>query len=179
MSGHWSMPYLTALGQGWVEGSSRGVCRVLLPAEKPLSGQPGAMGAVPEIAVRAVEQLEQYFSGSLKQFDLPLDLGTLTTFQQTVLLHTARIPYGSVLSYRQLAELAGYPRAARAVGGVMAANNVPLIIPCHRVVASSGAMTGYSGAGGLDTKKFLLRMEGVEFNGEKICRNFDSYAQQK
>lgn len=173
------LPYHTAVGVGWVEVSGTGVCRVLLPAEKPLLEQQKAQGRVSRIAARAVEQLEQYFSGRLRRFDLPLDLGRLTLFQQQVLQCTARIPYGTVLSYRQLAEQAGYPGAARAVGGVMAANNVPVIIPCHRVVASSGAMTGYSGAGGLATKKFLLRMEGVEFNGEKICRNFDSFSQQK
>jgi len=179
MEEHWTLPYHTASGQGWVEISPAGVCRISLPTEQPFATAGKSGRPAPEHGQRAVDQLQRYFSGTLRQFDLPLDLGALTTFQEHILRQTALIPYGAVISYRQLAELAGYPQAARAAGGVMAANRLPIIIPCHRVVSSSGALTGYSGAGGIITKRFLLRMEGVEFKGEKICRIFDSYKQQK
>lgn len=180
MEEYWTLAYQTASGRGWVEVSSVGIRRVALPSEQPFSAvrNPGGR-PVPGHGNEAVDQLQLYFAGKLQQFDLPLDLGRLTAFQERVLRQTALIPYGAVISYRQLAELAGYPQAARAAGGVMAANRLPIIIPCHRVVSSSGALTGYSGAGGLITKRFLLRMEGVEFKGEKICRIFDSYEQRK
>ncbi len=173
------LAYHTASGKGWVEVSALGVCRVALPSEQPFPTPCAPGRAVPRHGNEAVDQLQQYFAGKLQRFDLPLDLGRLTAFQERILRQAALILYGTVISYRQLAELAGYPRAARAAGGVMATNRLPIIIPCHRVVASSGALTGYSGAGGLITKRFLLRMEGVEFKGEKICRIFDRYEQQK
>lgn len=168
------LPYQTILGTGWLEATEKGVSQVCLPGDERLSmeKQPDCL---PEHAVAAVSQLEDYFKGRLHSFDLPLDLGRLTEFQQKVLLVAAAIPYGKVISYGRLAELAGYPKAARAAGGVMAANRLPVIIPCHRVVASSGALTGYSGAGGLDCKKFLLTMEGIEFKGKNVCHIFDSY----
>lgn len=170
----WILSYTTTVGTGWLEVTEKGVSRVLLPGdEPPLSGE--LVDSPPDHAFTAVRQLEDYFKGTLQRFDLPLDMGRLTEFQRKVLLVAGNIPYGKVISYGRLAELAGYPKAARAAGGVMAANRLPVIIPCHRVVASSGFLTGYSGSGGLNCKKFLLTMEGIEFKGEKVCQNFDSY----
>ncbi|CAH2030809.1 methylated-DNA--[protein]-cysteine S-methyltransferase [Trichlorobacter ammonificans] len=170
----WIVPYTTAVGTGWVEVSDKGICRVFLPTEEAPGGT-RASGPAPAHAAQAADQLQRYFAGQLRRFDLPLDIGSLTPFQERVLAVACRIPYGTVISYRRLAELAGHPKAARAAGGVMAANRLPVIIPCHRVVSSTGALTGYSGAGGISCKKLLLTMEGVEFRGEKNCRIFDSY----
>jgi methylated-DNA-[protein]-cysteine S-methyltransferase len=94
-----------------------------------------------------------------------VDLSLLTEFRKRILMLIRAIPYGEVRSYCDVAVLAGLPRAARAVGGAMAANPVPVIIPCHRIVAGNGRLTGYSAIGGLKMKDILLRMEGVEFKG--------------
>lgn len=172
---YWMLSYSTDCGVGWVVVSRQGVSRVMLPGETSLPVVEISQSPVPEYGRQAVVQLQEYFAGRLKTFDLLLDTGRLTAFQEQVLRQAAAIPYGTVISYGRLAELAGYPGASRAAGSVMAANRLPVIIPCHRVVSASGSLTGYSGAGGVDTKKFLLIMEGVEFRGVKICRNFDSY----
>jgi methylated-DNA-[protein]-cysteine S-methyltransferase len=92
--------------------------------------------------------------------DLPIDWSDLTRFQVRVLEACRRIAWGQTRSYSQLAQEAGSPRAARAVGGVMSRNRVPLIIPCHRVVGSGGALGGFSSRSGLRMKRRLLRMEG-------------------
>ncbi len=83
-----------------------------------------------------------------------------TAFQRAVIDHCRRIPRGEVLTYGQLAERAGYPRSARAVGNVMATNRVPLIVPCHRVVGAGGNLGGFSAPQGLQMKRRLLRLEG-------------------
>lgn len=120
-----------------------------------------------ELARKAAKQLEQYFQGCLQQFDLSVDISSLTLFQQQVLRLTMEIPYGTVLTYGQLAKRVGSPKAARAVGGALAANPIPVIIPCHRVLASTGALTGFSGAGGVLMKENLLTMEGADFRAFK------------
>ncbi len=103
-------------------------------------------------------QLEAYFSGRLEQFDLPLrPLGT--PFQLQVWQALQEIPYGSTISYRQLAEALGSPKAFRAVGGANKRNPLPIVIPCHRVIASNGALGGYDG--GLHIKRVLLALEGA------------------
>jgi methylated-DNA-[protein]-cysteine S-methyltransferase len=105
-------------------------------------------------------RLTAYADGKRDDFlDVPLDLGDLTDFQRRVLDHCRRIPYGKTVTYSQLAAKAGFPGAARAVGSVMARNRIPLVIPCHRVVASDGSLGGYSGPDGVATKKRLLEME--------------------
>lgn len=115
--------------------------------------RPGALAAI-------AEQLQAYFSGVRFQFDLPLDLDRLTPFQKSV-LHTARrIPAGTVWSYGQVARAVGKPQASRAVGQALGRNPVPIVIPCHRVVASDGSLGGYSGGGGVESKRFLLDLEG-------------------
>ncbi len=113
--------------------------------------------------------LERYFNGERLAFELPCDLSGLPPFRQRILRLAADIGYGEVLSYGELAQQAGCPAAARAVGGAMAANPIPIIIPCHRVVAASGRLTGYSAPGGLIMKRYLLSMEGVDFRGERVA----------
>lgn len=106
----------------------------------------------------AVRQLNAYFDGKLNSFDLPLALFG-TDFQRRVWRHMSKIPYGRTLTYGALA--AKLKSGARPVGMACGRNPIPIIIPCHRVIAMSG-LGGYSGAGGLDTKVALLTLEGVD-----------------
>lgn len=151
--------YATSRGQGAVAATERGVCQVWLPGDQ----LPAGLAEESDLSATAACQLERYFEGILKQFDLPVDLSGMTEFQQKVLRFCMQIPYGNIITYGTLAVRTGTPAAARAVGGALAANPVPIIIPCHRVVAASGALTGYSATGGLLMKKFLLDMEGADF----------------
>lgn len=116
----------------------------------------------PERAAGALGQLKEYFSGSRERFDIYYDLGALTPFQRSVLEAVQRVPKGSYVTYRQLAESIGRPKASRAVGQALGRNPIPIMIPCHRVIAADGSLGGYSGAGGLDTKRALLEFEGAD-----------------
>jgi len=111
---------------------------------------------------RAVYQLSQYFAGELAKFDLSLDLAG-TDFQLAVWAALAQVGKSKSVSYSELALAAGRPLAARAVGGAVGANPVPIILGCHRVLGSGGTLTGYSATGGLKTKQWLLDFEGIEF----------------
>jgi methylated-DNA-[protein]-cysteine S-methyltransferase len=104
----------------------------------------------------ARQQLEEYFAGNRKEFDLPLHLSG-TDFQVQVLEELQRIPYGETTSYGDIAKRIGRPKAMRAVGAANGRNPIPIIVPCHRVIGSSGDLTGFGG--GLDTKEALLRLE--------------------
>jgi len=104
-------------------------------------------------------ELDEYFAGKRRTFDLPLDL-RVAPFHAAVLAELARVPYGETDTYGALAAKAGSPRAARAVGTVMNRNPIPIVLPCHRIVGASGALTGY--AGGLEIKRHLLQLEGAK-----------------
>ncbi|KKL62473.1 hypothetical protein LCGC14_2184870 [marine sediment metagenome] len=109
-----------------------------------------------------VERLKAYAAGEPVDFrDVRVDPGPSTDFRSRVLRHCRRIRYGETITYGQLAAKAGFPRAARAVGSCMAANRLPLIIPCHRVIAAGGRTGGFSAVGGIRTKKRLLALEAV------------------
>lgn len=104
--------------------------------------------------------LADYVSGTFSKWpELPLDLSNLTPFQHDVLTALTHLPYGTTCSYGELAHAAGHPGSARAIGGVMAANPFPLIYPCHRVIGSSGKLTGFSANGGVSLKAKLLQHE--------------------
>lgn len=103
------------------------------------------------------EQLAAYFAGQRKSFSVPLDLSTGTAFQQQVWRLLAEIPYGETVSYAALAKKLENPRAVRAVGAANGRNPFSILLPCHRVIASDGRLTGY--AGGLKNKAFLLKFE--------------------
>jgi O-6-methylguanine DNA methyltransferase len=110
-----------------------------------------------------LEELQEYFEGNRTRFGFTPDLFGCTPFQKKVLSAAAGIPYGQTRSYGWLAGQAGSPRSARAVGQVMARNPVPIIIPCHRVVGSTGDLCGFGGgAQRLDLKRKLLAIEGIE-----------------
>ena len=106
----------------------------------------------------ALRQLEEYFQGRRKDFDLPLAAAG-TQFQQSVWRALTAIPYGEVRSYGDIAKAIKQPRAVRAVGAANGRNPLPIVVPCHRVIGSNGALTGF--AGGLQAKRTLLRLEGA------------------
>ncbi|HEY8639440.1 MAG TPA: methylated-DNA--[protein]-cysteine S-methyltransferase, partial [Solirubrobacterales bacterium] len=107
----------------------------------------------------ARRELDRYFEGRLHDFDLPLDWQLTHGFYRKVLRATARIPYGQTRSYKQMATKAGSARAVRATGSALGSNPLPIIVPCHRVLRTGGALGGYGG--GLETKQALLELEGA------------------
>lgn len=154
----------TPWGAGLVAATPLGVCRVWLPGDRTM---PLAVLVQPDsdyLARAAARQLQRYFQKKLQLFDLPLDLSGESSFRAAVLRQAALIPYGRLVTYGHLAVQVGSPRAARAVGGALAANPIAIIIPCHRVVAGTGALTGYTASGGLLMKKNLLNLEEADFN---------------
>jgi methylated-DNA-[protein]-cysteine S-methyltransferase len=105
----------------------------------------------------AARQVEEYFAGTRHRFDLPLDYRLSGGFRRTVQQLLPSIEYGHTLSYKQVAELVGNPKAVRAVGTACATNPLPVVVPCHRVLRTDGALGGY--IGGLDAKTTLLALE--------------------
>lgn len=114
-----------------------------------------------ELTERAFGQLEEYFSGKRKVFDLPFKMNG-TAFQMKVWQELLKIPYGDTVSYSEIAERIGCPEGARAVGGAVHNNPLWIIVPCHRVVGKNGKLTGY--AGGTEMKKTLLELEKTQNN---------------
>jgi methylated-DNA-[protein]-cysteine S-methyltransferase len=113
----------------------------------------------PERTDAVRRQLEDYFSGRRTSFEVPIDWRLVRGFAGDVLRATARIPFGAVSSYREVAAEAGSPNAYRAAGNALGSNPVPIVVPCHRVLHAGGGLGGYTG--GLDRKRYLLRLEGV------------------
>lgn len=111
---------------------------------------------------QAIRELREYFNGKREAFSLSPDISGFTRFQERTLKAAMRIPYGQTRTYGWLAKQAGSPRASRAAGQVMARNEIPIIIPCHRVIDSSGGLCGFGGPlKALDTKRKLLELEGI------------------
>ena len=120
-------------------------------------GEPASSSPVLD---KARKQIDEYFAGKRKSFQIPVSLSG-TEFQRSVWSAVTDIPFGKVLSYGEVGHETGRPTAGRAVGGAVGANPVPIIIPCHRVLASDGRITGYSGGNGIETKAWLLDHEGI------------------
>ena len=116
----------------------------------------------------AAEQVRQYLAGDRLQFVLPLDLRFLTNFQRRVLTSVANVPAGQVTTYGDLARRIQRPKGARAVGQALGSNPIPIVLPCHRVLAADGGLVGYSGRGGIKTKRFLLTLEGVDLDAGQL-----------
>jgi methylated-DNA-[protein]-cysteine S-methyltransferase len=116
----------------------------------------------------AKKQLDEYFNGKRKAFVIELDWDQLHGFQLEVLKITNNIPFGETLTYGQIASFLKKPKAGRAVGAALAHNPLPIFIPCHRVVAADGHLTGYLGKKGIAAKKWLLALEGHRIVGEKL-----------
>jgi methylated-DNA-[protein]-cysteine S-methyltransferase len=145
-----------------VEGDDDHVTYIELPgpavAQAVPTTAPGASGT-PEPLEDAATQLAEYFAGDRRRFELPLAFEGGTEFQQEVWLALGDIPYGETISYKELAQWVGRPTAFRAVGQANGANPLPIVLPCHRVLASGGHIGGYGG--GLPLKRALLELEGV------------------
>ncbi|HEY1508466.1 MAG TPA: methylated-DNA--[protein]-cysteine S-methyltransferase [Solirubrobacteraceae bacterium] len=116
--------------------------------------------AVPRRLDAARRELDEYFTGSRHEFELPVDWRLTHGFGRRVLRATARIPYGGVSSYKQVAAAAGSPRGSRAAGNALGSNPIPIVVPCHRVLHAGGGLGGYTG--GLDRKRLLLAVEKGE-----------------
>jgi methylated-DNA-[protein]-cysteine S-methyltransferase len=149
-------PFQSPLGALRLVASDDALVGVYLPNHKgapPIDAREA--GAHP-VLVEAARQLEAYFAGQREAFDLPLDLRG-SPFQREVWQELVGIPFGATRSYADLARALGKPSAARAVGAANAKNPISIIVPCHRVIAGDGALTGY--AGGIDAKRWLLAHE--------------------
>jgi methylated-DNA-[protein]-cysteine S-methyltransferase len=158
--------FFTDLGWMGVTLGPEGIARLVFdqPSERAAWRALGARPADPledhPVLVEVQQRLTHYASGKPDSLrDIPIDWSGMTAFQRHVLGACRRIPRGKTLTYAQLAQRAGSPKAARAVGRVMAGNRLPLIIPCHRVVGSGGRLGGFSSRSGLTMKERLLKME--------------------
>lgn len=143
-------------GTWGVEGTNEGVTTIYLPNEKKRASR----GTPPAVVADAVGQLEEYFKGTRRTFSVKLAPTKATPFQRDVWRALRRIPFGQVQTYGEVAMATNRPRAHRAVGNANHANPWPIIVPCHRVVASTG-LGGYGG--GDKVKRFLLELEGVHY----------------
>ena len=155
----------TPIGTLLVATTERGVARISYDAdpERAVEQLARAFGVRVLRSPRPIDparrELDEYFSGNRRTFDLALDLRSLADFNRRVLRELARVPFGEVVTYGELAARAARPRAARAVGTVMNRNPLPIVLPCHRVIGANGKLVGYGG--GLDRKEALLRHEGA------------------
>ncbi|EMI20073.1 methylated-DNA--protein-cysteine methyltransferase [Rhodopirellula maiorica SM1] len=140
--------------------TSRGLWRLQWGNERPECFRQVPSKAVRDWTQSLDERLRAFFELGCTTFEtIPVDETNWTPFAKEVYRHCREIQPGTTLTYKQLAERAGSPRASRAVGSSMARNRIPIVIPCHRVVASSGHLCGFSAPGGLETKQYLLDLE--------------------
>jgi methylated-DNA-[protein]-cysteine S-methyltransferase len=155
----------TRAGYVGLVASERGLRRLFLPEPRVAAAQENIRSefehaeADPVLLPDLAAQLERYFAGQPVEFEAVLDFGPASEFHAAVWQACRQIGYGQTSSYQQLAERAGRPRAARAVGGAMSRNPCPIVVPCHRVLRSDGNLGGYSGACGVAFKRELLDME--------------------
>ncbi len=151
------------VGDLLVAVTDRGLCKIAYRPEEALDELAADFGVrvlrIPKRVDRVRRELDEYFGGTRRDFDLETDLSPVPEFHRLALRELARVPYGQVTTYGALAAKVGRPNAARAIGGAMNRNPIPIVLPCHRVVGAGGKLTGY--AGGLDRKETLLRLEGA------------------
>jgi methylated-DNA-[protein]-cysteine S-methyltransferase len=157
----------TPVGPVYVATGARGVIAVSFgPTERAfldrVRKETGALATrAPKENASAIRQMREYLAGKRAAFDLPLDLSQMTEFRRRVLMAALKIPRGQVATYAEIARRIGQPKAARAVGQALGSNPIPIVIPCHRVLASDGSLGGYSGGKGVKTKVRLLKLEGA------------------
>ena len=155
----------TPIGTLFIAATGRGLARIVYDADpdREVEQLARAFGLRVLRTAKPIDEarreLDEYFGGRRREFDLPVDLGSVAGFNRRVLGELARVPYGEVVTYGQLAARAERPRAARAVGTVMNRNPLPIVLPCHRVIGANGKLVGYGG--GLERKEALLRLEGA------------------
>lgn len=152
------------IGRLEIESDGSAVCRLTIEGspESPHGVLPhrGQSGHPDAMLKQATAELREYFAGERVRFTVPVRLEG-TRFQRAVWDALTSVPFGTTVSYGDLARAAGKPRAARAVGGAVGANPMPILVPCHRVIGRNGRLTGFSGGSGLATKVALLELEGV------------------
>ena len=160
--GHVDSPF----GLMLVAATARGLVRLAYPNENESETLEEVAARVSPRVLREEKridpirrELDEYFAGTRRHFELPVDWRLVRGFGRAVLDFTAAIPYGEVRTYREVATRAGNPLASRAAGNALGRNPIPIVIPCHRVVATGGGLGGYTG--GLDRKRYLLRLEGA------------------
>jgi methylated-DNA-[protein]-cysteine S-methyltransferase len=154
------------LGPLTVVVTPRGLLQLAYPGE-PVEAQLDEIAGrisprileAPERTDDVRRQLDEYFAGARRGFDVPIDWRLVRGFAGEVLRATARIPFGAVASYRAVATEAGSPNAYRAAGNALGSNPIPIVVPCHRVLHAGGGLGGYTG--GLERKRYLLTLEGV------------------
>jgi methylated-DNA-[protein]-cysteine S-methyltransferase len=158
------------VGRLLLAATPRGLVRITFPVETPETVlEQLAESVSPRILESPAKlddvrrELDRYFEGELHDFDVPLDWQLTRGFYRKVLRATARIPYGQTRSYSEMAKRAGSPRAVRATGSALGSNPLPIVVPCHRVLRSGGALGGYGG--GPDVKQTLLELEGALAEG--------------
>ena len=161
----WVHSFQTPLGLVRVASTEKGLALLALPNESPAWFERMLKQKFPDHEVlekgdfnlRVERQVSEYFKGKRREFDLPIDLQA-PPFHARVLKQVGRIPFGETKTYGEIARAVRNPKASRAVGSANARNLIPIVIPCHRVVATAG-LGGYGG--GLEMKKYLLRLESV------------------
>lgn len=149
-----SISFDSIIGAITIESTNEKITRLTIGQSSPAFGSSSVLR-------EAKKQLNEYFAGKRTKFDLPVSLEG-TEFQRAVYKQIAKIGFGKTISYAEIASKVGKPLAARAVGGAVGSNPVPLIVGCHRVLGASGRITGYSGGDGLPTKRLLMKLEGIE-----------------
>jgi len=158
--------FRTSLGWVGVAATEQGLCRIVLPKNDKTAAlrelgdetvEAASNPAAAPLLAKAVKLLKRYFSGESLSFDVAFDLRYYTLFQQAVWKAAQAVPSGETRSYAWIAKRIRNPKAARAVGQALGANPIPIFIPCHRVVSSTGTLGGFSG--GLGMKKKLLELE--------------------
>jgi len=150
--------YDSPVGKLLLAATDRGLAGVYFENHRHFKGSAGwQLDDGHAVLLKVKQQLQEYFAGRRREFDLPLDMSSGTPFQQAVWQALLEIPFGTTASYGELARQIGKPSAVRAVGAANGRNPVSIIVPCHRVIAGSGALTGY--AGGLPNKQILLALE--------------------
>jgi methylated-DNA-[protein]-cysteine S-methyltransferase len=159
-----------ATDAGWVgvAYTEQGLYRLVLPQESPLMVREDLLEDSQRDWIEDEnnpyqEELTRYLAGERVVFDFPIDWSWATPFQRNALEVVRNIPYGKAESYGSVASLLGKPSASRAVGGALGRNKVPLVIPCHRVLASGGKLGGFSSRNGLKDKLLLLELEGIKY----------------
>ncbi|PTX92652.1 methylated-DNA--[protein]-cysteine S-methyltransferase [Opitutus sp. ER46] len=154
--------FSTPLGTCAIAWSDAGLTRFLLP--DPDRGRSDTEATPPAWVATIIERVRNHLAGDMQDFcDVPFDFGRMPAFNRSVLEATLRVKPGHTASYGEIAAAIGEaPAASRAVGGALGSNPCPLLIPCHRIVAASGNMTGFSGPGGVATKARLLALEGAQ-----------------
>ena len=161
---YWT-PFQTALGTSYVASTRSGVCRLSIPNETSehffvglyRHFDPADVHPHPGPNIECIQQVDAYLAGEATRFEFRLDLRG-SDFQRQTWDAILRIPYGTTMTYGEMAKKMGVPRAYQAVGAAVGQNPIPIVVPCHRVVGSEGSLTGY--ACGIETKKWLLRHEG-------------------